>query len=242
MIMKKKKKKKGSIQTKMIGAAAAAAAIGAGILITRSRNMQKEDSQLWDGVSKVYGMKAAVNRKTYDKMIELIKLELAPDMKVLEIASATGEIAREIAPECGHIIASDFSEAMLERARSKGTPDNLMWDLQDASCLTYTNESFDVVIIVDAMHVMPFPKEVLDQAKRVLKPDGVLIAPNHVTKGDIADTVKDGAKEMLGMGSYNEWGYDEYLDLIKSNGWNIVHDELIEGMMPTAYVVAEKDE
>ncbi len=240
MLDKKKYKKKRSCKPKFIGAAAAATAIGAGIFATRIRNMKKEDTELWDDVAGVYGLKSAINRKTYNKLRELIKEDIEDDMKVLEIATATGDIARDLADSCGYIIASDFSEAMIKKAKSKGTPQNLMWDIQDAACLTYPDESFNAVIIVDALHAVQYPEEILDQAKRVLKKDGILIAPNHIAMGGLAESVKGGTKEFFGFDTYNEWNYEEYIDFIASNGWNILKEEFIAGSVSMAYVMAEK--
>lgn len=240
MLDKKKSKKKGSCKPKIIGAAAAVAALGAGIFATRIKNLRKEDTELWDDVAGVYGLKSTINRKTYNKLGEIIKEDIEDDMRVLELATATGEIARSIADSCGYIIASDFSEAMIEKARSKGTPDNLMWDIQDAACLTYPNESFDAVIIVDALHAVQYPEEILDQAGRVLKKDGILIVPNHIAMGGIAESVKGGTKGFFGFDTYNTWNYEEYIDFIDSNGWNILKEEFINGSVPMAYVAAAK--
>ncbi len=242
--MKKKNNAKAKTKSKIkfAGAAAAAAALGSGLLATRVRNLNKEDTQRWDDTAGVYGIKSAVNKKVYARLTELIKSELNTDMRVLEIASATGELARDIAEDCGYIVASDISEAMIQKARSRGTPDNLMWDIQDGACLTYPDGSFDAVIIVDALHAVAYPEDILDQAKRVLKENGIIIVPNHINTGGITETVKDNAKGFFGFTDYNAWNYDEYIEFIAENGLRIVKEELIEGSMPVAYVSAVKEE
>ena len=39
------------------------------------------------------------------------------------------------------------------------------------------SKSFDVVIVSNALHIVPQPEKALREIKRVLKDDGVLIAP-----------------------------------------------------------------
>ena len=43
--------------------------------------------------------------------------------------------------------------------------------------LPYAEVSFDVVIVSNALHIVPQPEKALAEIHRVLKDDGVLIAP-----------------------------------------------------------------
>ena len=43
--------------------------------------------------------------------------------------------------------------------------------------LPYADKSFDVVIVSNALHIVPQPEKALAEIRRVLKDDGVLIAP-----------------------------------------------------------------
>ena len=46
--------------------------------------------------------------------------------------------------------------------------------------LPFEKNSFDVVIISNALHIIPNPEKVLSEIARVLKTGGLLIAPNFV--------------------------------------------------------------
>ena len=52
--------------------------------------------------------------------------------------------------------------------------------IQDATKLTYESENFDVVVIANALHIMPNPDLALWEIHRVLKKDGILFAPTFV--------------------------------------------------------------
>ena len=48
--------------------------------------------------------------------------------------------------------------------------------------LPYVEESFDVVIVSNALHIVPQPEKALDEIRRVLKDDGVLMRPPLPTR------------------------------------------------------------
>ena len=50
--------------------------------------------------------------------------------------------------------------------------------------LPYADKSFDVVIVSNALHIVPQPEKALQEIKRVLKEDGVLIAPTFTHAGN----------------------------------------------------------
>ncbi|MFQ9418242.1 MAG: class I SAM-dependent methyltransferase [Lachnospiraceae bacterium] len=47
--------------------------------------------------------------------------------------------------------------------------DNLIFEVADATDLPYENHSFDVVLIANALHIMPEPEKALKEIERVLK-------------------------------------------------------------------------
>ena len=51
---------------------------------------------------------------------------------------------------------------------------------RDTCKLRYADDSFDVVIIANALHIIPEPEKALAEMRRVLKKDGILIAPNFI--------------------------------------------------------------
>ena len=57
---------------------------------------------------------------------------------------------------------------------------NISFSVQDATKLTYNSEEFDVVVIANALHIMPEPNKALAEIHRVLKPNGILFAPTFV--------------------------------------------------------------
>lgn len=63
---------------------------------------------------------------------------------------------------------------------------------------------FDVVLIANALHIMPQPDEALKEIRRVLKPNGILIAPTFVYEGEI-NKVRLLVMEKIGFKTFYQW-------------------------------------
>lgn|SRR5581483_794819 len=119
---------------------------------------------------------AAMGRDVTNALVEYARPQ--PGMKVLDLASGTGEPAISIASKIGasgHITALDLSSELLEiagnRARQRGLG-NITLEQGDAQHLPFADDSFD--LITSRFGVMFFHDSVkaLREAHRVLKPGG----------------------------------------------------------------------
>jgi SAM-dependent methyltransferase len=119
---------------------------------------------------------AAMGREVTEAIVNYAQPQAG--MKVLDLASGTGEpaitIASRIGPD-GHVTALDLSSELLEiaadRARQRGLT-NVSLQQADAHHLPFADESFD--LITSRFGVMFFDDYVkaLREARRVLKPGG----------------------------------------------------------------------
>ena len=64
---------------------------------------------------------------------------------------------------------------MITEAKRGNYSAKLHFSVQDMFSLPYSSKSFDVVIVSNALHIVPQPEKSLREIKRVLKDDGVLI-------------------------------------------------------------------
>ena len=75
----------------------------------------------WDRVAGVYDLFANYyNAGTHRVLCKEVASLVSSDDEVLECACGTGLLTRHIAPACKHIVATDFSEKMLDRVCRKG--------------------------------------------------------------------------------------------------------------------------
>ena len=131
---------------------------------------------VWDFYAPVYNLFMSGNKKAYRNMCERIRVVIQ-NKRVLELACGTGLISKAVAEVSRSYIATDFSEQMLAQALRGKRPEQLMFSKADAANLPFGANSFDVVIISNALHIIPEPERVLSECRRVLGKNGVLIAP-----------------------------------------------------------------
>ncbi len=136
----------------------------------------KKRRNFWDRTAKIYDRFMRKDAAAYDRMYALLR-PVVQHKTVLELATGTGLIAKHIAAAVEHIEATDASERMIRQAEQGGHAENLHFSVQDMFCLPYTDAAFDVVIVSNALHIVPQPERALLEIKRVLKEDGILVAP-----------------------------------------------------------------
>ena len=101
---------------------------------------------------------------------------LAPGGRALDVAAGTGdlaiELARRVAPS-GTVVGTDFSEAMLERARAKSGA--VTWEWADALALPYGDDEFDAATVgFGARNFGDLDRGIAEMA-RVVRPGGRVV-------------------------------------------------------------------
>ena len=94
----------------------------------------------------------------------------APGPTLLDVAGGTGNYAQALRDRGMRPYVIDLSQRMLEFARAKGLP----IVRGDAARLPFADASFDSVMSVSALHLVPRWREALAESRRVLRPGGRL--------------------------------------------------------------------
>jgi ubiquinone/menaquinone biosynthesis C-methylase UbiE len=117
---------------------------------------------------------------------------------LLEVACGTGIVTRHLRDRLSpsvKIVATDLNEAMIKFAAQKFRSDeNIEWKPADALDLPFDDESFDAVVCQFGLMFFPDKQQGVNEAFRVLKPDGQYIfsvwdAIEHVDLAKAAETV-----------------------------------------------------
>jgi len=101
-----------------------------------------------------------------------------PGQRVLDLATGTGDLALAFAgavTPAGEVWASDFSLAMLDRARAKAMKRGIVLQAADIQRLPYRDENFDVISIAFGIRNVDDPLAALREMRRVLRRDGSIV-------------------------------------------------------------------
>ena len=202
----------------------------------------QEHKNFWDKNAGRYDRFMRKDRAAYDEMYALIR-PVVKGKTVLELATGTGLIAKNIVNAAAHIEASDTSAEMIREAKRRNHSAKLYFSVQDMFCLPYADESFDVVIVSNALHIVPQPEKALAEIHRVLKDDGVLIAPTFTHAGNsFSGKVRAFFMKLAGFPLHSKWTSEEYLRFLRQNGWAVRKSVVLKASFPLTYAECEKTE
>ena len=202
----------------------------------------QEHKDFWDKNAGRYDRFMRKDRAAYDEMYELIR-PVVRHKTVLELATGTGLIAKHIVNAAAHIEATDASAEMVAEAKRDNHSAKLHFSVQDMFRLPYANQSFDVVIVSNALHIVPQPEKALAEIRRVLKDDGVLIAPTFTHAGNsFSGKVRAFFMKRVGFPLHSKWTSEEYLRFLSQNGWMVRKSVALKASFPLTYAECEKTE
>ena len=202
----------------------------------------QEHKNFWDKNAGRYDRFMRKDRAAYDEMYEMIQ-PVVRHKTVLELATGTGLIAKHIVNAATHVEATDASAEMIAEAKRDNLSAKLHFSAQDMFRLPYVDESFDVVIVSNALHIVPQPEKALIEIKRVLKDDGVLIAPTFTHAGNsFSGNVKAFFMKLAGFPLHSRWTSEEYLRFLRQNGWTVRKSVVLKASFPLTYAECVKME
>lgn len=197
----------------------------------------------WDKYARFYDLfENSFNGKVYRGFSSRTAEMLEAKDDVLEAACGTGVITVKAAERCRSIIATDFSEGMLDKARKKCAGcSNVFFEFGDLMDLKYDDGRFDKVIAGNVIHIVPDPRKAMSEMLRVSKPGGRIILPTFVSKkkNDMG-AFAIWFLRLLGADFREEFTFESYKAFIADLGFPDAEFELIDGGIPNAIAVITK--
>jgi demethylmenaquinone methyltransferase / 2-methoxy-6-polyprenyl-1,4-benzoquinol methylase len=134
---------------------------------------------MFDRIARVYDlmnsvMTAGLHHRWRERAADLAALE--PGGRALDVACGTGDLAIELARRvgsAGKVVGSDFSEAMLERARQKSGA--VEWEWANALELPYPDAGFDAATVGFGARNFSDLDRGLAEMARVVRPGGRVV-------------------------------------------------------------------
>ena len=197
----------------------------------------------WDRVAGVYDVFVnVINRRTHQKLKEIVSDLIGPDDTVLECACGTGLLSAVIAQKCRQLTATDFSRQMLKKAEKNcAVFANITYSQADITALYFADGSFDKVVAGNVIHLLDNPLTALHELNRVLKDGGVLIIPTYMNKDSEGKTSGfSNAVQKAGADFKREFTVESYRQFFYDAGYPDVQIKLAEGRIPCAVAIMRK--
>ena len=202
----------------------------------------RKHKNFWDKNAGRYDRFMRKDRAAYDEIYAMIR-PVVKAKTVLELATGTGLIAKNIVNAAAHIEATDASAEMIAEAKRDNQSAKLHFSVQDMFRLPHANQSFNVVIVSNALHIVPQPEKALAEIRRVLKDDGVLIAPTFTHAGNsFSGRAKAFFMKLAGFPLHSKWTSEEYLRFLQQNGWAVRKSVVLKASFPLTYAECVKSE
>ncbi len=131
--------------------------------------------QFWNKIAEKYAAQPVGDEAAYQRKLATTAALLQPHMHVLEIGCGTGTTALFHAPNVKNYLAIDFSNEMIRIANDKAKAQNaknLRFEVQSINALNAKEESFDAILGMSILHLLPDHQDVLAEVFRLLKPGG----------------------------------------------------------------------
>jgi demethylmenaquinone methyltransferase/2-methoxy-6-polyprenyl-1,4-benzoquinol methylase len=137
---------------------------------------ERQVRAMFDRIARVYDrmnrvMTAGLDARWRERAADLAAVR--PGDRALDVATGTGELALSLARRGAAVVGTDFSEAMLERARAKGGP--VEWAWADALALPFADGEFDAATVGFGARNFADLDRGLGEMARVVRPGGRVV-------------------------------------------------------------------
>lgn len=116
------------------------------------------NKRIWNLYAPLYERAMRGDRKVYQFMYDRIPRVIRGE-EVLELATGPGLLTKHVVHAAKRMVATDYAEGMIREAQKGPCPANLTFEVADATALPYPDASFDMVLIANALHIMPVTPE-----------------------------------------------------------------------------------
>ena len=158
-------------------------------------------------------------------------LKMQNDCLLLDVGGGTGRIAQFFASEKQQVYLIDISQKMLVESRSKN---KVMPACSQSEYLPFPDESFDRIIMVDALHHLIDQAQSIAELWRVLKPNGRMVIEEPDIQHPIVKLVALAEKILLMRSHF--LNQEQIADLFNDFSAEITHHKEDHNI----WVIAEK--
>lgn len=195
----------------------------------------------WSTFAKFYDVAEALNGDVYREMLSITRQMIPHGAAVLDCAAGTGALSIAAADRAASVLCTDTSDEMLSVARKKCKRrrlDNVSFERRNIFHLEDADDTYDVVIAGNVLHLLIEPENAVREMCRVVKPRGMLLLPTFVLKdkNSLSENLIEIYKK-LGFSPSSDYSPKSYVEMLKGCGIGEVKARTIKGTVPCCYAV-----
>lgn len=193
----------------------------------------------WNNDAANYDVRAKKSHKAYQTILSFIKNEISTDMDILDMGTGTGEIPIGICSNTKSINAIDFSPEMIRIARKKADKKgikNISFLVEDGNQLNFEDNSFDVILIINLLHIVPEPENIINEAKRLIKKDGRIIVVTFLNDENLKSILISYVMKSKGHPITTPFNSNTICEFITKHSLKIITRKSIKNIMPVMYI------
>jgi ubiquinone/menaquinone biosynthesis C-methylase UbiE len=201
------------------------------------------EAKTWDRLAARYDRIVRWFDRSYPRVRELLRDDLAGRDHVLEVAAGTGQFTVDLAGVARQITATDVSPDMVRLLRARVAEQglaNVVVEVMSAYALQLPDASVDGVFCANALHVLESPQEALREFHRVLKPGGRLVVPTFCHGVDRRRRLLSRAVSLVSpFVAHTRFSPSSLAALVAQAGFETREPVVLPGAFPIAYVVGD---
>jgi SAM-dependent methyltransferase len=122
-------------------------------------------------------------------------------------------------------------------ARDRGF-ENVACGTGDLCALEFSDESFDVSIAGNVLHLLAEPQQAVAELRRVTRPGGTIVIPNYMNEEDTDRSFLKLAGA-VGFTVHSEWDTPAFLEFLASCGLTVVEHRNFVAKQPLCVAICQ---
>ena len=195
-----------------------------------------------EGAGETWNWETPAGKLRWQRRVRMLTNHLIPGMKVLELGCGTGYFTREIIRKHVDLTAIDISPDLLQEAKKNINSNKVVFALENAYSMSYSNNTFDSVVGSSVLHHLDI-RRALSEIYRVLKPGGTLyftepnmLNPQIAIQKNIP-WVKKKSGDSPDETAFILWQLNKKMEKtglinIKSDPFDFLHPQIPENIIP----------